>query len=334
MPGIIRVEHRRHPFVIIDRRPLEDDRLSWAARGLLGYLLAKPDDWQLRVTDLCRRGDLGRDGVNRLLKQLRELGYLERRQVRDQRGRVAGYDYTVREVPQAPGPDSPGSAAPDPAEPDTAEPEPADPHLPSNQGTKDPEDQVTTTTTHSGHDRESELSDHVHLRARRGGDGDGDDRDDHDHRDRHRHDPDAAGRGRDDRTRADDAAALECPADLSAPEAAAAKRRLSGLPVKLAQELLDELAGRMACGGIRGSPLSYFRGLVARAKEGAFTPEAAVTVAADRERRRRSAAALEQAARPPEFPPADPDHPLVRRALRIRDRARAAARRATGEAEP
>ena len=94
MPGIIRVEHRRHPYVVIDRRPLEDERLSWAARGLLGYLLAKPDDWQLRVPDLCRRGDLGRDAVLGLLQQLRMLGYLERRQVRDERGRVAGDDYT------------------------------------------------------------------------------------------------------------------------------------------------------------------------------------------------------------------------------------------------
>ena len=68
----------------------------------------------------------------------------------------------------------------------------------------------------------------------------------------------------------------------------------------------------MASGGIRGSPLSYLRGLVARAKEDAFIPEAAVTVAAVREQRRRSKQALERvAARPPEFPPADPNHPLV-----------------------
>ena len=60
MPGIVRVGHRRHPYVVIDRRPLEDERLSWAARGLLGYLLAKPDDWQLRVSDLCRRTLQGR----------------------------------------------------------------------------------------------------------------------------------------------------------------------------------------------------------------------------------------------------------------------------------
>ena len=128
---------------------------------------------------------------------------------------------------------------------------------------------------------------------------------------------------------------LEYPSRLAAPETAAAKQQLAGLRVDLAQQVLDELAGRMASGGIRGSPLSYLRGLVARAKEGAFTPEAAVTVAAAREQRRRSEAALERAAaRPPDFPPADPNHPLVQRALRIRDRARGAARRAEPEADP
>ena len=83
MPGIIRVEYRRrNPYVVIDRRPLEDPRLGWAARGLLGYLLAKPDDWQLRVSDLCRRGDLGRDGIRRVLHQLQDYGYVRREQVR------------------------------------------------------------------------------------------------------------------------------------------------------------------------------------------------------------------------------------------------------------
>lgn len=36
MPTIIRVKHRRAPGAVIDRRMLEDDRLTWAARGVLG----------------------------------------------------------------------------------------------------------------------------------------------------------------------------------------------------------------------------------------------------------------------------------------------------------
>ncbi len=54
---------RRHRFVIIDQHAVEDSRLSWAARGLLGYLLSRPDDWKVLVNDLRKRGDLGRDGI-------------------------------------------------------------------------------------------------------------------------------------------------------------------------------------------------------------------------------------------------------------------------------
>jgi hypothetical protein len=75
-------------------------------------------------------------------------------------------------------------------------------------------------------------------------------------------------------------------AALSAPEITEADRKLAGLPSELAQQLLDELAGWMASGQTPGSPLSYLRGLIARAKQGTFTPECAVAVAADREQRR------------------------------------------------
>ena len=59
---IVRVQERRG-YVRVDRRPFEDARLSWAARGIFGYLLVKPDAWEINVTDLRRRGNLGKDGV-------------------------------------------------------------------------------------------------------------------------------------------------------------------------------------------------------------------------------------------------------------------------------
>ena len=69
---IYRVSGRKR-WVTIDQRAIEDARLPWAARGLLVYLLSKPDDWQVRVKDLQKRGDLGRDGIYKLLAVLRRL---------------------------------------------------------------------------------------------------------------------------------------------------------------------------------------------------------------------------------------------------------------------
>lgn len=113
---------RRDRFLVIDQRAIEDERLSWAARGLLGYLLSKPDDWKVLVNDLRKRGDLGRDGIYRLLRELRDTGYLRFVRERDRHGRIRGGFYMIREIADSPHPD-----LPDTVEPQTAEPGPAKP---------------------------------------------------------------------------------------------------------------------------------------------------------------------------------------------------------------
>ena len=113
---------RRHRFVIIDQTAIEDTRLSWAARGLLGYLLSRPDDWKVHVNDLKKRGDLGRDGIYKLLKDLKNTGYMQFIRKRDQHGRIRGGTYIVQEIAGPPHPDFP-----DTADPDTAAPNPVKP---------------------------------------------------------------------------------------------------------------------------------------------------------------------------------------------------------------
>ncbi len=118
---------RRHRFVILDQRAVEDSRLSWAARGLLAYLLSRPDDWRVLINDLRKRGDLGRDGIYKLLRELREAGYVRFQRSRDAQDRIRGGTYLVQEIPGSPHPDLPDTAEPDTAEPDTAEPDTAEP---------------------------------------------------------------------------------------------------------------------------------------------------------------------------------------------------------------
>ena len=66
---IIRAQHR-HRFLIIDLRAVEDARLFWAARGLLSYLISRPDKLESsRSKDLQHRGDLKRDGIYKLLRE-------------------------------------------------------------------------------------------------------------------------------------------------------------------------------------------------------------------------------------------------------------------------
>ncbi len=130
---------RRDRYVVMDQRAVEDDRLSWAARGLLGYLLSRPDDWKVMVNDLRKRGNLGRDGIYRLLRELRTVGYARFQRLRDRNGRIRGGIYFIREIA-----DSPHPGLPDTVLPDTAAPGPANPGaLP----TTDLNLKRTTTTT-------------------------------------------------------------------------------------------------------------------------------------------------------------------------------------------
>src|SRR5258707_13097107 len=45
IPRIIRASRKNQPYVMISRTTAQDSTLSWAARGVLAYLLSKPDDW-------------------------------------------------------------------------------------------------------------------------------------------------------------------------------------------------------------------------------------------------------------------------------------------------
>jgi DnaD/phage-associated family protein len=58
--------------------PFNDKRLSWEARGLMGYLLSKPNDWEVRMTDLEEQGPAGNHKLRRMLAELRKYGYMNR----------------------------------------------------------------------------------------------------------------------------------------------------------------------------------------------------------------------------------------------------------------
>lgn len=118
---IIRVQHdRAHPYVVSSRALPEDERLSWAARGLLWYLLAKPDTWQVMFNDLLRAGDAGRDRLRGLLRELETVGYLGRARIHNAQGHWQWVS-TIYENPadREPSPEKPSMVEPPTVEPST-----------------------------------------------------------------------------------------------------------------------------------------------------------------------------------------------------------------------
>ena len=98
---IVRVaKGKDRPYVMLDKRLAEDRSLSWKAKGLMAYMLSRPDDWQIRVTDLVRRSPGGESAVRSGLRELEQRGYIVRKRRHDAAtGRFAGIMLTVHESP-------------------------------------------------------------------------------------------------------------------------------------------------------------------------------------------------------------------------------------------
>jgi len=89
---------KERPYFSLSRAVAQNRELSWEARGVMSYLLSKPDDWQIQVSDL-RQKNCGRDKVYRILDELMAAGYLHRHQEQDKKGKFLGYSYVLYEEP-------------------------------------------------------------------------------------------------------------------------------------------------------------------------------------------------------------------------------------------
>ena len=96
--GIVRVS-KRDRWVTIDKTGLEDSRLSFKAKGLLAFLLSKPDNWQARISHLAKVGPDGNTAVRSGLNELEEYGYLIRKPVRNDDGTIKEWESIIYEIP-------------------------------------------------------------------------------------------------------------------------------------------------------------------------------------------------------------------------------------------
>lgn len=112
------------PFTFLPNDILEDPRISWAAKGLLSYILGRPKDWIIHVWHLAKiycgekRGN-GEDAIYSILKELRENGYVKYIKFKDEKGHWK-HRYNVYSMPK----DSEIKIKfPQPVEPDVGEPD-------------------------------------------------------------------------------------------------------------------------------------------------------------------------------------------------------------------
>ena len=78
---LCRVAHTSHPHAIVNVSILEDERISWKAKGILLYALSR-SRFPFNFSILKEISLEGRSSLTGDIKELQKFGYLEKRQLK------------------------------------------------------------------------------------------------------------------------------------------------------------------------------------------------------------------------------------------------------------
>ncbi|MDC6268045.1 DnaD domain protein [Lysinibacillus fusiformis] len=95
--GIIRVAKNSN-YVVMNRTALNDNRLSWKAKGIMAYMLSMPDDWVFYMDELMTHSTDGKASFRAGFNELKQCGYIERKPIREGQ-RIKEWETMVHEVP-------------------------------------------------------------------------------------------------------------------------------------------------------------------------------------------------------------------------------------------
>jgi DNA-binding MarR family transcriptional regulator len=81
---IVKTRHTSD-FFQMNNAPVQDTGLSWAAKGLLAYLLSLPEAWEVHLRDLFSRSSSSRRYTEIALNELISAGYVVKEQGENKR---------------------------------------------------------------------------------------------------------------------------------------------------------------------------------------------------------------------------------------------------------
>lgn len=89
-------------YTTINNGFLRDSSISLKAKGLLAYLLSRPNDWEFYTNEIRLNCKDKKDSIAAGLKELEDKGYIKRSKKRNEKGQyLGGYTYHVYEAPKA-----------------------------------------------------------------------------------------------------------------------------------------------------------------------------------------------------------------------------------------
>lgn len=97
---IFRLKDKTSNFTIIYNNCLQDNTISWQAKGLFSYLMTLPNDWEIHKTELVSHSSNGRDATLKAFDELIEKGYITVDEIKGEGGKFSKKIYRVFEESQ------------------------------------------------------------------------------------------------------------------------------------------------------------------------------------------------------------------------------------------
>lgn len=94
--SVIRISHQKN-YVVISKIVLEDQDLSFKAKGLWAYCMSRPDNWEFHVSHLATVSKDKEDSVYSAIKELEKAGYVRKIQ-KNEKGKFGPVDYEISEI--------------------------------------------------------------------------------------------------------------------------------------------------------------------------------------------------------------------------------------------
>lgn len=104
-------------YTIMPNFHQRDRTLTVKAKGILSQMFSLPEGWDYTLRGLAYLNADGIDSMRSGIRELEKAGYIERRRIRDEQGRLRGTVYKVYAVPCKPTSDSPTLENPTQAKP-------------------------------------------------------------------------------------------------------------------------------------------------------------------------------------------------------------------------
>lgn len=86
-----------HPYVMVSKRWVNDLTISPKVKGMMLYILSKPDTWRIHERELMKSLGIGRDAVRSGLFEMQKAGYLTIIKKHGVQGRFGSNDYELTE---------------------------------------------------------------------------------------------------------------------------------------------------------------------------------------------------------------------------------------------